>query len=333
MKKSVVLLTVGIFLVVHVMFGSEKMKTEKFAFKFEGKKLSGILDLPIDQKPTLIVIIVPGDGKTDIVEGKWFYDIRTIFVEHGIGCCVWDKAGCGKSEGQYFQQTVQNSANEVICAMNELKKRNIQGSENIGLWGISRAGWICPLVIQEYPSVAFWIPVSGTDDKENFAYLMESNLRIAGKSEAQVKLLVGEWYQGSKIFRCGGSMEEYLKATQDLQTYSFCIENFGYDHKPTSEEYVKNQNRFINEHHLFDEKIGLMIYIPNFHETLNKIECPVLAIFGEKDTRVDWRKTIALYRETIGNNKNANLTIKTFQNCNHNIQKCKTGRLREHLDG
>jgi hypothetical protein len=72
-----------------------------------------------------------------------------------------------------------------------------------------------------------------------------------------------------------------------------------------------------------------MIYVPNFRETLNEIQCPVLAIFGEKDANVNWRKTIALYKETIGKKPNAGLTIKSFSDCNHNIQKCRTGGMRE----
>jgi hypothetical protein len=231
-----------------------------------------------------------------------------------------------------INQPVQSSAKEVLAAIEELKRRNISGSNKIGLWGISRAGWICPLVIEEFPSIAFWISVSGTDDKENFGYLLESNLRIEGRSESEAKLLVSEWQRGIEVFREGGSFEEYLKAIQNIRKDSFCTSYFGYG-KENKEDYPRTPQKFINEQHHdeYDKETGLMIYAPNFRETLMKINCPVLSISGEKDCNVDWRKTIALYKETIGNNKNANLTIKTFQNCNHNIQKCKTGGLREHI--
>jgi len=69
-------------------------------------------------------------------------------------------------------------------------------------------------VIQEYPSIAFWISVSGTDDKENFGYLLETNFRIEGRNESETRLLVSEWQRGNDLFRNGGSFEEYLKATQ-----------------------------------------------------------------------------------------------------------------------
>lgn len=330
-KRILLLLFFGISIYTE-MYSSDNMKSELFTFKFEGKKLSGVIDMPIEKEPRAIVILVPGSGRTDIVAGNWFYDLRSRFVQLEIACLIWDKAGCGKSEGQFdYDQTVQNSAEEVLTAITELKQRNISGSTRIGLWGISRAGWICPLVIEKHPSIAFWISVSGTDDKENFGYLLESNLRIEGRSEAQIKMLVDEWRHGAEIFRDGGSPEEYMKSTQHLQQDSFCVAFLGYG--KINPQYLQNQRKFINEHHEFDSTTGLMIYVPNFQQILQKIYCPVLSISGEKDCNVDWRKTIALYKETIGSRKNADLTIKILQDCNHNIQRCKTGGLSEHIDG
>jgi hypothetical protein len=57
----------------------------------------------------------------------------------------------------------------------------------------------------------------------------------------------------------------------------------------------------------------------------------VLAVFGEKDSQVNWRNTILFYKENIGLNESSKLTIKTFSNCNHNIQQCNTGAREENL--
>lgn len=308
-----------------------QIKTEPFEFVHNGKKLSGLLDLPIGQKPTSIVLIIQGSGKSNIVDGNWYYDLRSNFAKLGIACCIWDKPGCGKSEGDFdINQTVQNSASEALAAIKELKNRSIAGSDKIGLWGLSRAGWICPLVIQQYPSISYWISVSGTDDRENFGYLLETNLRIEGRSEAQAQLLVTEWQRGNDVFRKGGSFTEYENATQNLRQDAFWILVSG---KPqTREDYLHNQKKFIKENYKFDKKTGLMIYVPNFRKTLSQIQCPVLAIFGEKDANVNWKQTIALYKETIGKKSKLGLTIKTFSDCNHNIQKCETGGLRETID-
>ena len=62
--------------------------------------------------------------------------------------------------------------------------------------------------------------------------------------------------------------------------------------------------------------------IEGFDQVLNKVNCPVLALFGENDSQVDWRKTKSLYEKTIGEKSDSDLTIKVFENCNHNLQKC-----------
>ena len=99
----------------------------------------------------------------------------------GLTVCFWDKMGCGNSDGELnAQQPVENSANEVIAAIQEIKRLKISGPERIGLWGISRAGWIIPLINEQFP-IDFWIPVSETDDKENFGYTNESKFNEADR--------------------------------------------------------------------------------------------------------------------------------------------------------
>jgi pimeloyl-ACP methyl ester carboxylesterase len=304
------------------------MKTESLDFQFNGKRMSGTLDLPADRAASAIVVFVLGHGKTDVVAGRWYYDLRSRFVEAGLGCYLWDKAGCGKSEGEYdHAQTVQSSGQETLAAIAELKRRGIAGSDRIGLWGISRAGWISPLVIEQLPSVAFWISVSGTDDKESFGYLLETNLRIEGRSEPVVQSLIGEWRRGNEIFRKGGSFEESQRATRNLRQDPFFKSFFAGE--DTQAAYLLEQKTLMAESPLFDEASGLKIYVPGFRQILKAIRCPVLALLGEQDSVVDWRSTLALYRETLGSGVGADLAIQTFPNCNHNMLQCRTCGVRE----
>jgi hypothetical protein len=310
------------------LYPAEPMKTEGLDFQFNGKRMSGTLDLPADRPPSAIVVFVLGHGKTDVVAGKWYYDLRSRFAEAGLGSYLWDKAGCGKSDGEYDHgQTVQSSAQETLAAIAELKRRGIAGSDRIGLWGISRAGWISPLVIQQLPSVAFWISVSGTDDKESFGYMLETNLRIEGRSEPVVQSLIGEWRRGNEIFRKGGSFEESQRATRNLRQDPFFKSFFAGE--DTQAAYLLEQKTLMAESPLFDEASGLKIYVPGFRQILKAIRCPVLALLGEQDSVVDWRSTLALYRETLGSGVGADLAIQTFPNCNHNMLQCRTCGVRE----
>jgi hypothetical protein len=69
--------------------------------------------------------------------------------------------------------------------------------------------------------------------------------------------------------------------------------------------------------------------VQNFDTMLSQLDIPVLALLGEKDTNVNWRKTRALYESTIGRNPRATLTVRTFPNCNHAMNVSATGSVRE----
>ncbi len=173
------------------------MMTQQFEFVSNGNRLSGFLDVPTGGGARAMMVIIHGYGKTDVAGRTSYYDLRSRFTQLGISTLIWDKPGCGKSEGTFdADQPVESSAGEVLDAIRHARESKLPGSQKIGLWGISRAGWIAPLAITRDPKIAFWISVSGTDDKENFPYLLESNLRIEGRTEAEIKLLLGEWHHG-----------------------------------------------------------------------------------------------------------------------------------------
>jgi len=115
--------------------------------------------------------------------------LRSRFTQLGISTLIWDKPGCGESKGRFdADQPVESSAREVLDAIRHAREGKLPGVTKVGLWGISRAGWIAPLAITQDHKIAFWISVSGTDYKENFPYLLESNLRIEGRTEAKSTL-------------------------------------------------------------------------------------------------------------------------------------------------
>jgi pimeloyl-ACP methyl ester carboxylesterase len=277
-------------------------------------------------------VIVHGYGETDVAGRTSYYDLRSRFTGLGIATLSWDKPGCGASEGTFdANQPVESSAREVLDAIRRVRESGLPGSQKIGLWGISRAGWIAPLAITQDPDIAFWISVSGTDDKENFPYLLESNLRIEGRSEAEIHRLLGELRRGFEITSRGGSFEDYRTATQNLRRDPFMLfVSGGADENEAA--FRAQQAQFLSGAFQVDEATGLQIYVPQFAQLLTRVNVPVLALFGEKDRNVNWRNTVALYTRTIGENPNAGLTIRTFPDGNHNLQQAQTGGLREVIE-
>lgn len=297
---------------------------ELLDFKFNGVKLSGVLNFPKHIEPKGIVLIIHGDGKTDAVKGQWWFDVRSAITNAGFATFMWDKMGCGNSEGTYkIGRPVDNEALEVIAAIKTLKRNKIKGFNNIGLWGISRAGWINPIVINQYKDINFWISVSGVDDDETFDYLLEKNLQIEGYEQNTINLIMSEWRNSILLSRNGANYKQYLSATKTLRQNTFWkkINNGGL----SEDTYYRYQK--ILQNTKLDKNTQLPLYIENFSTMLSKIDIPVLALFGETDMTVDWKKTVILYNNTL--QANTNLVLKTFPNCNHNMWQATTGGLYE----
>jgi len=327
LDKEMYKLIVTAFLSLVLMGSHAQGDRRLIDFRFEQIKLSGILDLPKDKEPKGIVLIIHGDGKTNAIQEKWWYDVRSSILEAGFATYMWDKMGCGNSEGTYQNgRPIENEALEVIAAINHLKRNKIEGSDTIGLWGISRAGWICPVVIDQYQNINFWISVSGVDDDETFKYLLEQNLRINGNAEKTIELIVSEWHNSILLSRSGANYQSYLTATNNLRNNAFWkrITNGGV----TEKQYYQYQE--ILQTTPLDKESNLPQYVEDFEQILSRIEIPILALFGEKDMTVNWRKTKILYEETLTNA--SKLTIETFPNCNHNMWQATTGAIFESED-
>lgn len=315
---------------------STDYQTEQVSFSSAGITLNGMISRPKVGDATAILILVHGYGPTNVVAGDWYRDIRTRFTSKGLSVFVWDKPGCGQSEGEFdINQPIESSAAEVVSAVKALKKNGEPGADRIGLMGFSRAGWIAPVAISQEPGISFWISVSGTDAFENWGYLLRSNLELEDYAASEIDTVYNEWIKGNLIFNSGGSYEQYLSATQTYRKNDMVQKISGQpyaEHIPGSNAYVTaqtqyldNQKKYMSEGHTFDSVSGLPIVVPDFEQTLNTISNPVLAIFGDNDRNVNWRTTKALYERTIGANHQSNLTIKVFEGADHNLRMSKTG--------
>ncbi|MEL7199848.1 MAG: alpha/beta fold hydrolase [Pseudomonadota bacterium] len=304
--------------------------TTPIAFKANDTELSGLLDVPASGEAYAIVIIVHGYGKTNVVEQNWYFDLRSRLLAQGIATFVWDKPGCGESSGEFDpNQSVASSAREVLAAASFLRDQQIAGSQKIGLWGISRAGWIAPLAMAEDRDIEFWISVSGVDAKESFGYLLRSNWKLEGYGKEQIEHLYGQWLRGNHIVANGGTYSEYLDATAALRADPFFVYMSGGDSSVSEAQFDRlvTETRDLSQPN--DPDTGLAIYVEDFSSILSNIDASVLALFGARDSIVNWRSTKRLYEDTIGRNSSASLKIVTFSDGNHNLHRSETGSFKE----
>lgn len=300
---------------------------ERFNFQYQGLTYQGVIQYP--QKTTKgVVVIIPGHGKTNFVQGSQLADIREFLRQQGLTVVAWDKAGTGQSEGEYnHDQTVYSSSEEALAAIKKIRQLNIEGAENIGLWTLSRGGWIGPLVIAKDKFIKFWISVSGTDQFGSFRYLLKENFKLEGRTPEQVNRLMAEYDYGWRALRGSVDYKTFLQKTDYLaQDPFFKRMNIG---TPSEQQFLDIQAYFKSQQDIFDEITGQEIIIPDFEKMLSSFDIPTLAVFGELDSQVDWRSTKTLYESTIGENDRLSITV--LPECNHLMFKSRTGAYFEDL--
>ena len=62
-----------------------------------------------------------------------------------------------------------------------------------------------------------------------------------------------------------------------------------------------------------------------------KVNCPVLALYGELDQQVNPDKNIPIIEEAMKAGSNKNITVKKFPGLNHLFQTAKTGSEYEYI--
>lgn len=292
-----------------------------------------MLDYPDEREPRALVVLIPGHGCTDVVGGDELASVRRRFIAWGYATALWDRAGCGGSEGTYeHHQPVQDSAREAVAVLTALRRLDRPGTETIGLWGVSRGGWIAPLAIDIDGEVDFWISVSGPDQLESFGYMLRQNVLLDGRSPAQADRVQHSWLAAVRLMNSPETTwEEYLAATRALYEDPWFrrLDDGG---PPSLTEFRQQHARTLADPPLLDEETGFPVVVKDFDAVLRRLDIPVLALLGDRDSQVNWRRTRALYQRTLGQDPQAELTLRVLSDCNHAMRTARTGASREDLD-
>jgi uncharacterized protein len=288
-------------------------REEEVHFQSGEATLAGVLCLPPGSGPYPAVIYIPGSGWATrdglgMLPQHW-----EAFARRGIASLSWDKPGVGDSSGDWTAQTMQDRAQEAVAAIRFLKGRPEIVPTKIGAWGISQAGWVLPLVCSlSSADVAFLIVVSvpvGTGDEQEL-------FRIAHQ-------LPADGYPALTV--------DKVLAFSQLRIY---LKN---QHAPF--DCIAQLQRLVEEEVWFAEvgawdadaydflrRLEVDISIPQLLET---ITCPVLAIFGERDTIVDGKQSAQVYATALKKAGNADVTITTFPGADHALFLSETGGMKE----
>jgi pimeloyl-ACP methyl ester carboxylesterase len=273
---------------------SDAFRCEDLLIASGNLKLAGTLYLPAAGPPPPAVVFVHGAGPQ--VRSDGFRELACHFARKGVAALIFDKRGCGASEGDWARASLRDLADDALACVRMLRARPDVNANQVGLWGLSQGASIIPLAAAGSPDVAFLIAVGGClDFEEQMRYFRANLFRRRGLPKAVLDIAnkadVIRMDFASKV-RSGA-----LPATQAL----------------------RDRCRF--EFDLDQAAIW------------RQVRQPTLAIYGELDRQVPVAESSARLAAAVEQAGNQAFTLVIYPGASHAIGQTRTGELGEEWIG
>lgn len=260
-----------------------------------------------------VILFVHGSGPEDYCSSDNYRYLWEKFTKAGFACFSWDRPGVGSSQGNWFEVSIDKRANEVINAINMLKRNTKVDTTKIGLWGISQAGWVIPKVARDI-SLAFIInvssPVTTAFDQE--IYRLRSELREDGYPTTAIDSAISYTTSIRKVILEGKNYSSFDSIQQQIKKQNWS--SYTISGGKEVYQYLK------------------VIFMDDQAPDLSSLSCPILSIWGENDLLVDPHSSSSIYKEEMKNIGNNYVKIAIIKNADHTLTHNYTGRRQETIE-
>jgi hypothetical protein len=294
--------------------------------------LAGTLTTPRGSGPHPAVVLISGSGPQDrdqaIMGHRPFLVLADHLTRQGIAVLRYDDRGVGKSTGRFRAATHEDFVTDALAAVDWLKTRKEIDPARIGLVGHSEGGVAAPLAAVKRP--------------RDIAFIV----LLAGVGVPMDELLVR---QGQDLARVMGTSAALMERSTSGQRAMFSLLKEKLD-DPTLEQRVRalaqeqlmeltdEQRTTLGYTDAMMERQLQTVLTPWFRQlvaydprpTLRQVQCPVLAINGEKDLQVASQVNLTAIRDALTAGGNRDVTIREFPGLNHLFQMSTTGAIAEY---
>ncbi|UCG34407.1 MAG: alpha/beta hydrolase [Phycisphaerales bacterium] len=284
-------------------------------------RLAGTVTLPREPPPYPAVILISGGGAQDrdntILGHRPFLVMADHLTRRGIAVLRVDDRGVGSSTGDRSSATSADYADDALAGVAFLKTLANVDPRRIGLIGHSEGGIIAPLAAARSKDVAFVILLAapGLPGQRYFDQYDESLGRSLGLP-AETITRTRELHR--RIYAVLKAEPDRDRAEQRLRVL------FSEFHPDMPEQRVQvSLDRYLRPWYRF-----ILSHDPS--ETLARLTCPVLAIFGEKDVQVPPEGNADAVRRAMAASGNADSRVEVLPNLNHFFQAATTGAPSEY---
>lgn len=286
-------------------------------------ELAGTLTLPTGSGKHPAVVLISGSGpqnrNSEVFGHKPFLVLADHLTKQGIAVLRFDDRGVDESEGDLSKATSKDLANDVEAAVDFLKYRQAIKLNKIGLLGHSEGGLIAPIVAKITQDVDFIILLAGQGLRGDKNLLLQKKIleQKSGIDELTVN-------QGQQIFSGAYDLIRNSKE-EELETK---LKDY------LQQQFAGRLNE--NQIHTLVQQITspwIRFYLKHDPApVLEKINIPVLALFGENDFQVSPVENSRIVKESLQKAGNDEVQIVVFDNLNHLFQESSRGLPNEYAE-
>lgn len=301
---------------------------KEVTFRNKRVKLAGLLSLPDTVKKHPAIIFISGSGpqnrNENILGFKVFKKLAEPFLENGYAILRYDDRGTGQSDkADRTKLTTENYARDALAAYNFLKQHPNIDPDKIGMLGHSEGAIIAKMLTSQID--AAFVVMMGGPVVEGKKLLLEQGVSISKAEGKDSAYLASLRKYNSKIF------EEVLSPKPDTSKIyriideSLQLNDSGID-SAEIDLYKKQQVQTL----MLPWMQFFLKYDPA--EDLKAVKCPVLAVYGGKDTQVPAGMNTQRLEEIIRQYNKDNIQTLLFPEANHLFQDAETGSPSEYKD-
>ncbi len=282
--------------------------TEDVSFNNGGACLKGTLTMPSNaDRKTLALIMISGSGlqnrDEELFDHKPFAVIADALARVGVATLRYDDRGFGESTGDIVNFTEDDLKNDALAGIKLLRER----FDAVGVLGHSEGGSLALLLASE-GAVEFVVSLA--------AMVVSPSRTLLDQNEyALISAGIDE-----------GVRKEYLRLLSDY--FKHIVEGAP---KPDASLYGISDalaQNFKAVQTQFNTPYMRSFISLDVQSALGKIQCPVLALNGTKDSQVDCAQNLSALEKGL---KSPN-KLAPIKNANHLFQHCDTGDVSEYKD-
>jgi pimeloyl-ACP methyl ester carboxylesterase len=283
-------------------------RREDVRFANRDVQLAGTLVSPSTGGKHPAIVVVHGSGAET---REHMLPFARFLVRHGVAVLGYDKRGVGQSTGDWNTASYEDLAGDAVAAVEYLKTRGHIDAAQIGLLGVSQAGWIMPLAAVRTKDVAFLISVSGAGvtPAETTIDQARNEMTMTGMPAATVADIIGLIKLQYDFARTGNGWNEYAAARAKL------VARMGPPPEttfPSTPEHTQWQ--IIKRTYFYDPG-----------PTLRRLKTPTLAIWGELDNNITAERNKPAWDAALKAAGNRDYALVVLPKANHDMLEAKTG--------